>query len=118
MRHGLADTIDPAPSPAAQGRATQITIDLDPIDDPTHGQQALTCFNGHYDTWCYLPVVATVNFDDEAERVRRGLAATGPCAGQRGDMENRLKELHHGLELDWRCRQNTRREEPDGLLSL
>ena len=25
-------------------------------------------FNGHYDTWCYLPVVATVTFNDEAEQ--------------------------------------------------
>src|SRR5256885_3801134 len=26
-----------------------------------------TLFNGHYDTWCYLPVVATVTFTAEAE---------------------------------------------------
>src|SRR5207249_1066483 len=48
--------------------ASRITIDLDPTDDPTHGQQEFTFFNGHYDTWCYLPVVATVTFDDEAEQ--------------------------------------------------
>ena len=29
------------------GRARRITIDLDPTDDPTHGQQELTFFNGH-----------------------------------------------------------------------
>jgi len=28
----------------------RITIDLDPTDDPTHGKQQLTFFNGHYDT--------------------------------------------------------------------
>lgn len=48
------------------GRAQRITIDLDPTDDPTHGQQELTFFNGHYDTWCYLPLVATLTFNDEA----------------------------------------------------
>jgi len=47
------------------GRARRITIDLDPTDDPTHGQQELSFFNGHYDTACYLPLVATVTFDDE-----------------------------------------------------
>jgi hypothetical protein len=47
------------------GRARRITIDLDPTDDPTHGQQEFTFFNGHYDTWCYLPLVATVMFNDE-----------------------------------------------------
>ena len=40
-----------------RGRARQITIDLDPTDDPTHGAQQLTFFNGHYDTWCYLPLL-------------------------------------------------------------
>jgi hypothetical protein len=51
-----------------QGRAQRITIDLDPTDDPTHGQQAFTFFNGHYDTWCYLPLVAMLTFNDEAEQ--------------------------------------------------
>ena len=51
-----------------RGRARQITIDLDPTDDPTHGAQQLTFFNGHYDSWCYLPVLAFVTFDDESEQ--------------------------------------------------
>jgi hypothetical protein len=50
------------------GRARRITIDLDPTDDPTHGAQQLTFFNGHYDSWCYLPLLAFVTFDDEAEQ--------------------------------------------------
>lgn len=51
-----------------RGRARQITIDLDPTDDPTHGAQQLTFFNGHYDSWCYLPLLAFVTFDDETEQ--------------------------------------------------
>jgi hypothetical protein len=43
----------------------RITLDLDPTDDPTHGQQELSFFNGHYDTWCYLPVVGTLTFNAE-----------------------------------------------------
>ena len=50
------------------GRARRITIDLDPTDDPTHGAQQLTFFNGHYDCWCYLPLLAFLTFDDEAEQ--------------------------------------------------
>jgi hypothetical protein len=46
-------------------RVRRITIDLDPTDDPTHGQQELTFFNGHYGTWCYLPVVGTLTFNGE-----------------------------------------------------
>jgi len=50
------------------GRARQITIDLDPTDDPTHGAQQLTFFNGHYDSWCYLPLLAFLTFNDEREQ--------------------------------------------------
>jgi len=68
MGHLLADTVIAHHRRRLKGRAARITIDLDPTDDPTHGQQEFTFFNGHYDTWCYLPVVATVTFDDEAEQ--------------------------------------------------
>jgi hypothetical protein len=50
------------------GRARRITIDLDPTDDPTHGAQQLTFFNGHYDGWCYLPLLAFLTFNDEVEQ--------------------------------------------------
>ena len=65
MAHGLADTVIEQQRRWRKGRATEITVDLDPTDDPTHGQQELAFFNGHYDTWCYLPLVATVTFDGE-----------------------------------------------------
>ncbi len=68
MGHVLADTVIAHHRRRLKGRAARITIDLDPTDDPTHGQQEFTFFNGHYDTWCYLPVVATVTFNDEAEQ--------------------------------------------------
>src|SRR5881628_2061082 len=68
MGHVLAETVIAHHRRRLRGRARRITIDLDPTDDPTHGQQEFTFFNGHYDTWCYLPVVATVTFDDEAEQ--------------------------------------------------
>ena len=50
------------------GRARRVTIDLDPTDDPTHGAQQLTFFNGHYDNWCYLPLLAFLTFDREVEQ--------------------------------------------------
>jgi hypothetical protein len=68
IAHVLADTVIETQRRRLKGRATRITIDLDPTDDPTHGQQEFSFFNGHYDTWCYLPVVATVTFNDEAEQ--------------------------------------------------
>jgi hypothetical protein len=62
---GLARTVIAYHRRRLHGRARRITIDLDPTDDPTHGQQELSFFNGHDDTACYLPLVATVTFDDE-----------------------------------------------------
>lgn len=49
-------------------KARRITVELDPTDDPTHGAQQLALFNGHYDTWCYLPVAGFIRFDDEPEQ--------------------------------------------------
>jgi len=49
-------------------RARLVTIDLDPTDDPTHGAQQLSFFNGHYDNRCYLPVMGFVSFNGEAEQ--------------------------------------------------
>ena len=49
-------------------RCKHLTIDLDPTDDPTHGAQQLTFFNGHYDTWCYLPVAGFITFNQEPEQ--------------------------------------------------
>jgi len=45
----------------------RVTIDLDPTCDATHGHQQLGFFNGHYDTWCYLPMLGFVTLDDEPE---------------------------------------------------
>jgi DDE family transposase len=49
-------------------RVKRITVDLDPTDDPTHGSQQLTFFNGHYDSWCYLPVAGFVSFNKEPDQ--------------------------------------------------
>jgi len=50
------------------GHARRITIDLDPTDDATHGAQQLSFFNAHYDSWCYLPMMGFVSFDDEPDQ--------------------------------------------------
>ncbi len=61
-------------------RAQLVTIDLDPSVDPTHGQQPLAFFNGHYDRWCSLPMFGFLSVDGDPEqylfhaRLRPGLA--------------------------------------------
>jgi Transposase DDE domain group 1 len=62
-----------------------ITIDLDGTDDPTHGQQEFALFNGYYDTWCYLPLLATVTFNTEPiQHVVAALLRPGTGAATRG----------------------------------
>jgi hypothetical protein len=58
MGHAIAQRVVDRHRRRLHGRARRITIDLDPTDDPTHGAQQLALFNGHYDTWCYLPLLA------------------------------------------------------------
>ena len=62
-----------------------ITIDLDATDDPTHGQQQFALFNGYYDTWCYLPLIAAVTFNAEPmQHVVAALLRPGTGAPTRG----------------------------------
>jgi hypothetical protein len=68
LGEALADSVIGRHAQRLQGRARLVTIDLDPTDDPTHGAQQLSFFNGHYDSWCYLPVMGFVSFNDEAEQ--------------------------------------------------
>jgi len=50
------------------GRAKRIIIDFDPTEDPTYGQQEFSFFHGYYDTYCYLPLVGTVQFNKEKKQ--------------------------------------------------
>ena len=68
MGEALAERVLQRHAERLRGRAKLVTIDLDPTDDPTYGAQQLSFFNGHYDTWCYLPVVGFVSFNDESEQ--------------------------------------------------
>lgn len=68
MGIALADTVIERHRRRLKRKVKRITIDLDPTDDPTHGAQQLSFFNGHYDTWCYLPVAGFLSFNEEPEQ--------------------------------------------------
>lgn len=80
MAHRLAETVVDHHARRLRNRARLVTIDLDPTDDPTHGNQQLTLFNGYYRTHCYLPLIGTLTFNNEpdsylfAAMLRPGLA--------------------------------------------
>jgi hypothetical protein len=68
LGEALAETVIARHRRRLGKRVRRITIDLDPTDDPTHGAQQLTFFNGHYDTWCYLPILGFLRFGEEPEQ--------------------------------------------------
>jgi hypothetical protein len=80
MAETLADVVIEHHAGRLHGKARRITIDMDPTDDPTHGSQQLSFFNGHYDAFCYLPMIGTLQFNEENEKylftavLRRGNA--------------------------------------------
>jgi hypothetical protein len=85
MTEALADSVIERHRKRLHGRARRITIDLDPTDDPTHGNQQLSFFNTHYDTHCYLPVVAFLTFDDESDQyLVAAILRPGNASGSRG----------------------------------
>jgi hypothetical protein len=87
MAEALADTVIVTQQARRAGqRVRRITLDLDTTENPTHGQQQFALFNGYYDTWCYLPLLATLTFNNEAQQylvaavLRPGTAAVTPSA--------------------------------------
>src|ERR1017187_2660461 len=83
MGIALAETVIERHRRRLKRKAKRITIDLHPTDNPTHGAQQLTFFNGHYDTWCYLPVAGFLTFNEEPDQylfayvLRPGNASAG-----------------------------------------
>ena len=85
MGRALAERVVERHRQRLHGRARRITIDLDPTDDPTHGAQQLTFFNGHYDSWCYLPLLAFLTFNREiAQYLCAAILRPGNAPATRG----------------------------------
>jgi len=51
-----------------KAKKTKIILDFDPTDDTTYGQQQFTFFHGYYDSYCYLPLVGTIQFGKEKKQ--------------------------------------------------
>jgi Transposase DDE domain group 1 len=71
MGVAITDTVIEAESRKRIPRKVRcITIDMDPTEDPTYGDQQLTFFNAFYDNWCYLPMITTIQFDDDTDQIQ------------------------------------------------
>ena len=55
----------------------RVIIDVDPTEDPCHGQQEFEFFNGHYGCHCYLPVHIHITGDDGRQRILASVLRPG-----------------------------------------
>lgn len=84
---------------------TQLTLDIDPFDDPTHGEQQLTFFHGYYDQYQYLPRVITCADNDWVLNVCLLYGSAHPALGAADDLEyviRRLREAWPGVRVHLR----------------
>jgi hypothetical protein len=66
------------------GKTTRIIIDVDPTEDPCHGQQEFEFFNGHYGCHCYLPVHIHITGDDGRQRIIGSVLRPGNAGATKG----------------------------------
>jgi hypothetical protein len=83
----------------------QLTLDIDPFDDPTHGQQQLTFFHGFYDQYQYLPRAITCAENDLVVTICLLHGTAHPALGAAGDIRQvvrRLREAWPGVRIHLR----------------
>lgn len=85
---------------------THITLDIDPFDDPTHGQQQLTFFHGYYEQYQYLPRAITCAENDLVAMVCLLHGTAHAALGADDDIEHlagRLREAFPGVRIHLRA---------------
>jgi hypothetical protein len=82
-------------------KARQVIIDLDVTDDPTHGSQQLSLFNGFYDSYCYLPLLGFISFNDEAEQYLCAAMLRSGTAGCQVGAIGMLRRIIRSLREAW-----------------
>ena len=79
-----------------------LALDIDPFDDPTHGQQQLTFFHGYYRQYQYLPRVITCAENDLVLNLCLLYGSAHPALGAAEDLEyvvGRLREAWPGVRI-------------------
>lgn len=81
---------------------SRLTLDIDPFDDPTHGQQQLTFFHGYYGQYQYLPRVITCAENDLVLDLCLLYGSANASLGAASDLEyvvRRLREAWPGVQI-------------------
>jgi len=61
-----------------------VVLDVDPTDDPCHGQQEFEFFHGHYGAHCYLPLYLYITAEDGTQRLMATLLRPGNAGAKWG----------------------------------
>ena len=69
---------------ALPAQTRKVIIDVDPTEDPCHGQQEFEFFNGHYGCHCYLPVHIHITGDDGRQRIIGSVLRPGNSGATKG----------------------------------
>ncbi len=73
----------------------RLTLDIDPFDDPTHGQQQLTFFHGYYRQYQYLPRVITCAENDLVLSLTLLYGSAHPALAAAEDIEYVVSRLRN-----------------------
>jgi len=83
-------------------KVRKIILDFDPTDDATYGQQPFAFYHGHYGSYCYLPLVATMAINDEPDQYLLGAMLRPGNAGAPDGFEAVLQRLLPRLRTAFR----------------
>jgi len=84
----------------------QLTLDIDPFDDPTHGQQQRALFHGYYDQYQYLPRIITCAENDLVLDLCLLYGSAHAALGAATDLEyvvHRLRQAWPGVQIHLRA---------------
>jgi hypothetical protein len=84
---------------------TQLTLDIDPFDDPAHGEQQLVLFHGYYGQYQYLPRAITCAENDLVVAVCLLYGSAHPSLAAASDIEHvvsRLRAAWPGVQIHLR----------------
>lgn len=85
---------------------SELTLDIDPFDDPTHGEQQLTFFHGYYNQYQYLPRLITCAENDLVVDLCLLYGSAHPALGADDDLRyvvRRLREAWPGVKIHIRA---------------
>ena len=80
----------------------RITLDIDPFDDPTHGQQQLAFYHGYYGQYQYLPRAITCAENDLVAMICLLFGTAHATLGADRDLEylvGRLRDAFPGVRI-------------------